>query len=77
MWLCRRVDECIKFISGPVGTTKSILPGITAIKTGGHFDGSLVLHWQKTMFIADAFLTVPVGTSLQLTSSDPFDHNDN
>jgi glyoxylase-like metal-dependent hydrolase (beta-lactamase superfamily II) len=38
----------------------SVLPGITAIKTGGHFDGSLVLHWEKKLFIADTIVTVPV-----------------
>ena len=48
-------------------TTEEILPGITAIKTGGHFAGSLVLHVDagKTgdnisrLFIADSFVTVP------------------
>jgi len=42
-------------------TTESILPGVTAVKLGGHFDGSLVLHWKKKLFIADTFVTVPVG----------------
>lgn len=41
----------------------TILPGITAIKCGGHFPGSLVLHWteyQGILFIADTIVTVPV-----------------
>jgi len=27
------------------GETREILPGITLINTGGHFDGALALHW--------------------------------
>ena len=41
--------------------TKTIIDGVTAIRTGGHFDGSLVLHWDSKLFIADSLLTVPVG----------------
>ncbi|KAK4996684.1 hypothetical protein LTR28_000104 [Elasticomyces elasticus] len=26
---------------------------------GGHFPGSLVLHWDEKLFIADTFVTVP------------------
>ncbi|MCJ1391704.1 hypothetical protein MMC18_004569 [Xylographa bjoerkii] len=40
------------------GSTEHILEGVTAIKTGGHFDGSLVLHWDRKLFIADSLLTV-------------------
>ncbi|KAL1631557.1 hypothetical protein SLS54_000319 [Diplodia seriata] len=42
-------------------TTETILPGVTAIKTGGHFPGSLVLLWKKHLMIADTFVTVPSG----------------
>ena len=41
----------------------TIIPGITAIKCGGHFPGSLVLHWTEDhgiLFIADTIVTVPV-----------------
>jgi glyoxylase-like metal-dependent hydrolase (beta-lactamase superfamily II) len=27
------------------GTSREILPGVTLINTGGHFDGATVLHW--------------------------------
>jgi glyoxylase-like metal-dependent hydrolase (beta-lactamase superfamily II) len=27
------------------GVTREILPGVTLVNTGGHFDGSQVLHW--------------------------------
>ncbi|MCJ1242885.1 hypothetical protein MMC30_000081 [Trapelia coarctata] len=40
------------------GGTETIVEGVTAIKTGGHFDGSLVLHWDEKLFIADTLLTV-------------------
>lgn len=42
------------------GTTQEIVPGVTAIKTGGHFDGSCVLHWDGHLFHADSFMVVPV-----------------
>ncbi|KAF2498257.1 hypothetical protein BU16DRAFT_579416 [Lophium mytilinum] len=45
-----------RFIKGPIET---IVPGVTAIKVGGHFDGSMVLHWEKKLFIADSMYTVP------------------
>jgi glyoxylase-like metal-dependent hydrolase (beta-lactamase superfamily II) len=36
------------------------VPGVTAIKVGGHFEGSMVLHWEGHLFIADTFVNVPV-----------------
>lgn len=45
------------------GASKEILPGVTAVKLGGHFPGSLVLNWDKKLFIADTLLTVPVSPS--------------
>jgi len=61
-WLCRLPPsrDILKMIDGPVSTTKEIAPGITAVKTGGHFPGSLVLHWENKLFIADTMVTVPV-----------------
>ena len=43
------------------GQTETMLEGVTAIKVGGHFPGSLVLHWDKKLFIADSMFTVPSG----------------
>jgi glyoxylase-like metal-dependent hydrolase (beta-lactamase superfamily II) len=40
--------------------TEEILPGVTAIKLGGHFPGSLVLHWDNKLFVADTLVTIPV-----------------
>ncbi|KAK0654432.1 Uncharacterized protein DIS24_g5257 [Lasiodiplodia hormozganensis] len=47
-----------RLITHPVET---ILPNVTAIKTGGHFPGSLVLLWKKHLMVADTFVTVPSG----------------
>jgi glyoxylase-like metal-dependent hydrolase (beta-lactamase superfamily II) len=40
--------------------TQEIVPGVTAVQAGGHFDGSMVLHWNKKLFIADTMMSVPV-----------------
>ena len=42
------------------GETHEIVPGLTAIKVGGHFPGSLVLHWKNMLFLADSIVTQPV-----------------
>lgn len=34
-----------------------ILPGVTALKVGGHFPGSFLLHWDKHLFHGDTFIT--------------------
>ncbi|KAK3669836.1 hypothetical protein LTR78_010294 [Recurvomyces mirabilis] len=56
-WLNRedRVG-CRKLLTS---TSQDIIPGVTAIKTGGHFPGSLVLLWEAKLLIADTFVTVP------------------
>jgi len=38
------------------------VPGVTAIKVGGHFEGSMVLHWDGHLFVADTFVNVPVSS---------------
>lgn len=42
------------------GEAEKVLPGITAVKVGGHFPGSLVLRCEKKLMIADSFVTTPV-----------------
>lgn len=63
-WLCRRQPSFApisrKVIGGPLGILREILPGVNAIKLGGHFPGSLVLLWEKKLFVADTLLIVPV-----------------
>ncbi|KAI7778156.1 hypothetical protein LA080_002582 [Diaporthe eres] len=34
-----------------------ILPGVTALKVGGHFPGSFLLHWDKHLFHGDTLIT--------------------
>lgn len=65
-WLCRTDDAgARKFIEGPVGASQEIIPGVSAIKCGGHFPGSLVLNWAsaKILTLADTIMTVPSGLS--------------
>ncbi|HTM76434.1 MAG TPA: MBL fold metallo-hydrolase [Devosia sp.] len=44
--------------------TRELLPGVTLIRAGGHFDGGTVLHWADTADDAGALL---VGDILQVT----------
>ena len=36
------------------------MKGVAAVTAGGHFSGSLVLCWERYLFIADTIVTVPV-----------------
>lgn len=44
------------------GGSEEVVQGVRAVKTGGHFDGSLVLGWEEegVLCVADTFVTVPV-----------------
>lgn len=44
-WVVRPDDEALSFWSGD---TLPIAPGATAIRTGGHFPGGTVLHWDNS-----------------------------
>lgn len=63
-WLCQKPPalQTLSPVGGPAGAAVKVLPGVSAIKTGGHFPGSLVLHWKNKLFIADSIVTVPVST---------------
>lgn len=37
-------DPCLELWTGDV---KEVMPGVTLIRSGGHFDGGAVLHWAK------------------------------
>ncbi|KAH7399518.1 beta-lactamase-like protein [Pyrenochaeta sp. MPI-SDFR-AT-0127] len=57
-WLNREDKEgWRKLING----VNEIVPGVTAIQAGGHFDGSSFLLWDKKLFIADTMMSVPSG----------------
>lgn len=53
-----------------IGERQTIVPGVQAIQVGGHFPGSLVLHWEKKLFIADSLVTVPVSPHLDILRSE-------
>jgi glyoxylase-like metal-dependent hydrolase (beta-lactamase superfamily II) len=57
-WLMRTSDRRRLITSA----RETILPDVVAVKTGGHFDGSLVLHWEKKLFIADTLITAQVSS---------------
>lgn len=62
-WLNREDKAGVrKWITG----TQSIdeVSGVTAIVAGGHFDGSMILHWEGKIFIADTMMSVPVSHHL-------------
>ncbi len=72
-WLCREPEEeeggeggrgRVRFIEGAAGSVETVVEGVRAIKTGGHFRGSLVLHWEGRLFIADTIVTVPVSVMI-------------
>ncbi|CAM1500446.1 Fc.00g096080.m01.CDS01 [Cosmosporella sp. VM-42] len=42
-------------------TETEIIPGVKAIKLGGHFPGSMVLSWDRHLFIADTLMTTAAG----------------
>lgn len=56
-WLNRADEKGVrKLFKG----AQEVVPGVTAVQCGGHFDGSSVLHWEKKLFIADTMMSVPV-----------------
>lgn len=57
-----RPDPAIEYWSGE---TREIAPGVTLIRTGGHFTGSTVLHWaagaegRGVLMTGDSIMVVP------------------
>ncbi|KAK8203879.1 beta-lactamase-like protein [Phyllosticta capitalensis] len=45
----------------PISPSLDKADAVTALKPGGHFPGSLVLHFRRLLLIADTFVTVPSG----------------
>ena len=60
MWVQRESPAIV-----PWRGTREVLPGITLIQTGGHFDGSAVLHWaagaegRGALLVGDTITVVP------------------
>ncbi|GKU02760.1 metallo-beta-lactamase family protein [Fusarium langsethiae] len=53
------LDDAVLF--SPGGSHRVVDAGATAIKLGGHFPGSLVLHYNSRLFIADTLMTTASG----------------
>ena len=72
MWV-QRDDPAIAEWSG----TKEVLPGVTLIQTGGHFEGSAVLHWaagaggKGALFVGDSIGVVADVRSVSFMRSYP------
>ncbi|KAK7540636.1 uncharacterized protein J3D65DRAFT_674858 [Phyllosticta citribraziliensis] len=45
----------------PISPSLEKADAVTVLKPGGHFPGSLVLHFHRRLLIADTFVTVPSG----------------
>lgn len=54
------------------GTNDEIVKGVVAAKPGGHFPGSLVMCWEKMLFVADTLVTTPVRRPFQFHHSTLF-----
>ena len=60
-WLnCEDASSVRKWVQG-VEAIEEVGGEVKAIQCGGHFDGSMVLLWEKKMFIADTMMSVPSG----------------
>lgn len=57
-WVCRKDQEGWRKLFE--GGESEVIEGVRAIKVGGHFPGSLVLLWERRLFVADSLVTVPV-----------------
>ena len=57
------MKNSVDTIVGRAGVARQLGEKMHAVVLGGHFPGSLVLHWENKLFIADTFITVPVSRS--------------
>jgi hypothetical protein len=71
-WLNRKDPYGLrKLIEG----TTEISEGVTAIQCGGHFDGSLILHFDGVIFIADTMMSAPVRPVSFVSFTEPLSSN--
>ncbi|CAN9442744.1 unnamed protein product [Alternaria alternata] len=64
MWLNRKDKDVVRKLVKGVTEIEEIGGEAKMIQCGGRFDGSSVLWWEKTLFIADTFMSVPVSSPL-------------
>jgi glyoxylase-like metal-dependent hydrolase (beta-lactamase superfamily II) len=67
-WLNRNDSEGMRHL---IHDAEQEIIGVRALKAGGHFDGSLLLHWENKLFTADTIMMVPVGAFLRSLQCDP------
>jgi hypothetical protein len=65
VYMCKKDEEWLNRVDKEgrrvfVDEKKVVLEGVTMIRVGGHFNGSAVLHWDKSLFHADSIMVVPV-----------------
>jgi glyoxylase-like metal-dependent hydrolase (beta-lactamase superfamily II) len=59
-WLNREDEGGVRKGFKGVEEIEEVGGEVKVIQCGGHFDGSAVLLWEKSLFIADTFMSVPV-----------------
>ncbi|KAH8732941.1 beta-lactamase-like protein [Phaeosphaeriaceae sp. PMI808] len=60
-WLNREDKEGVRKGVKSIQHIEEVGGEVKAIQCGGHFDGSLVLLWEKKLFIADTMMSAPSG----------------
>ncbi|KAH3989539.1 hypothetical protein HBI56_093930 [Parastagonospora nodorum] len=60
-WLNREDEGGVRKAFKGVEEIEEVGGEVKVIQCGGHFDGSAVLLWEKKLFIADTFMSVPSG----------------
>jgi len=62
MWLNRKDQNGVRRFVGGVIPIEETGGEAKMIQCGGHFEGSSVLWWDRKLFIADTFMSVPVSS---------------
>ena len=62
-WLNRKDQNGVRKMVKGVAEIEEIGGEAKMIQCGGHFEGSSVLWWDRKLFIADTFMSVPVSPS--------------
>jgi glyoxylase-like metal-dependent hydrolase (beta-lactamase superfamily II) len=59
-WLNREDRDGVRKLVSGVSAIEEVGGEVKMIQCGGHFEGSCVALWEKKLFIADTFMSVPV-----------------
>lgn len=66
VWLNREDRDGVRKLVKGVADIEEVGSEAKMVQCGGHFDGSSVLWWEKKLFIADTFMSVPVSPPITL-----------